>query len=155
MDDMARYGQMWPDMPDMARYGQIWPDMVDMARYGQIWPDILDMARYGQILPDMDDMARYGQDIARYVQKWPEAYVNPCREPMCILPVFYRINWQYTHRSEWRRLAVPCGRAGSASNAHYDQDILASVTVCKKNPRFPFHVKIGLCRPSFYPVKHG
>ncbi len=49
--------------------------------------------------------------------------------------MFYRINWQYTHRSEWRRLAVPCGRAGSASNMHYDQDILASVTVRKKQIR--------------------
>ena len=49
--------------------------------------------------------------------------------PKTPLPVFYSINWQYTHRSEWRRLAVPCGRAGSASNMHYDQDILTSATV--------------------------
>ena len=57
--------------------------------------------------------------------------------PKTPLPVFYCKNWQYTHRSEWRRLAVPCGRAGSASNMHYDQDIMASVTVCKKKSARP------------------
>ena len=51
---MTRHGQIWPDMPDRvpdmarkARYSQIGPDMV---RYGQIWPD---MIRHGQIWPDM------------------------------------------------------------------------------------------------------
>ena len=33
-------------------------------------------------------------------------------------------------------IAVPCGCAGSATNTHYDQDILVSATVWKKHPRF-------------------
>ncbi len=48
-----------------------------------------------------------------------------------------------THRSEWKRLAVPCGSAGSAANTHYDQDVLASAIVWKIIPRFPFNVEIG------------
>ncbi len=29
---------------------------------------------------------------------------------------------EYTHRSEWKRLAIPCGRAVSATKTHYDQN---------------------------------
>ena len=64
------------------------------------------------------------------------------------------INWHYTHTSEWKRLAVPCGRAGSAANTHYDQDILTSAIVWKIIPRFPFSVRIVLLGGSFYSVKH-
>ncbi len=68
---------------------------------------------------------------------------------LCILPVFYRINWQYAHTSECKRLAAPRGRAGSATNTHYDQDVLASNIIWKIIPRFPFNVKIGFVFGSF------
>ena len=29
---------------------------------------------------------------------------------------------EYTHRSEWKRLANPCGRAVSGTKTHYDQN---------------------------------
>ena len=35
------------------------------------------------------------------------------------------------------------GRAGSASNNEYDQDVLTSACLYKIYPRFPFNVKIG------------
>ena len=68
-----------------------------------------------------------------------------------------RINWHYTRRSEWKRLAVPCGRAGSAATfsrplwmcgkriyTQQDVDVVACASIFKINPRFPFNVKIGL-----------
>ena len=42
------------------------------------------------------------------------------------------IHLHYTHKSEWKRSAVPCGRAGSAANTHYDQDILTSANLIKQ-----------------------
>ena len=68
-----------------------------------------------------------------------------------------RINWHYTRRSEWKRLAVPCGRAGSAATlsrplwtcgkriyTQQDVDVVACARIFKIKPRFPFNVKIGL-----------
>ena len=37
------------------------------------------------------------------------------------------------------------GRAGSASNNEYDQDMLAHAFFYKIFPCFPFNVKVGLC----------
>ena len=46
------------------------------------------------------------------------------------------------------------GRAGSASNNEYDQDMLASACFYIICPRFPFNVKIVFLGCSFYQVKH-
>ena len=64
------------------------------------------------------------------------------------------INLHYTHKSEWKRSAVPCGRAGSAANMHYDQDILTSAVVLKIIPRFPFSVRIGFLCMLILPGKN-
>ncbi len=41
--------------------------------------------------------------------------------------------WDNRFKTTETLIAVPCGRAGSATNTHYDQDILASATVWKKS----------------------
>ena len=69
-----------------------------MARYSHIWPDI---ARYSQIWPARNTEIT---KICRYSEKFREN--------------------KDIHKSAWKCLIVPCGRAGSASNNEEDQDIL-------------------------------
>ena len=45
--------------------------------------------------------------------------------------------------SEWKRLAVPRGRARRAATTHFDQGILTSAILSKTISRFPFNVAIG------------
>jgi len=138
---MARYGQIWPDM---GRYSQIWPDIARYARYGQIWPDMVrysqiwpDMARYGQLGPKSLKINLLGlkpsrEQNAKSSIKDSRAWVKPSWEPnakssnkigRCGHPQW--VGGGKTHISQnpsagaresaWKRLVVPCGRAGSAS----------------------------------------